>query len=197
VAHNDERLILASGSPRRQALLQGLGLKFEVIPAPGREEPHPDLTPEELVQALAREKAAQVRALTGDEEAVILAADTVVELDGAILGKPADAARAEAMLASLSGRTHRVWTGVCVSRGGEILTRAEGTEVTFRSLTPEEIRAYVATGESMDKAGAYGIQGRAALFVEGIRGDYFNVMGLPLCTLGLMLRRFGVELLPR
>ena len=195
MAHSEHRVILASASPRRQELLKRLGLDFEVIPAPGREQPHPGLLPGELVCALAEEKARQVRSLTGDGEAVIIAADTVVEAGGAILGKPADPARAEEMLSSLSGRTHRVWTGVCVARGEEVLCRAECTEVTFRPLDRREIRAYVAAGESMDKAGAYGIQGRAALFVQGIRGDYFNVMGLPLCTLGLMLRSFGVELL--
>ena len=190
-----ERLILASGSPRRRDLLRGLGLEFEVIAAPGAEAPHPELAPEALVRALAEDKAAQVLALDGDRQAVIIAADTVVEIDGRVLGKPADARQAEEMLSALSGRTHRVWTGVCVRRGGEVLSRAECTEVGFRALSDREIRAYVNTGEPLDKAGAYGIQGRAALFVRGIRGDYFNVMGLPLCTLGLMLRQYDVELI--
>lgn len=191
----NERVILASGSPRRRDLLRGLGLEFEILAAPGAETPHPELTPEALVQALAADKAAQVLALDGDRQAVIIAADTVVEIDGAVLGKPRDRDQAEEMLASLSGRTHRVWTGVCVRRGDEVLIRAECTEVEFRELSGSEIRAYVNTGEPLDKAGAYGIQGRAALFVRGIRGDYFNVMGLPLCTLGLMLREFGVDLI--
>ena len=190
-----ERLILASGSPRRRDLLRGLGLEFEVIAAPGAEAPHPELAPEALVRALAEDKAAQVLALDGDRQAVIVAADTVVEIDGRVLGKPADPRQAEEMLSALSGRAHRVWTGVCVRRGGEVLSRAECTEVEFRALSDREIRAYVNTGEPLDKAGAYGIQGRAALFVRGIRGDYFNVMGLPLCTLGLMLRQYGVELI--
>ena len=188
-----ERLILASGSPRRRELLRGLGLEFEVMVSPDAEAPHPGLGPEELVRALAEEKALRVQALAADPDAVIVAADTVVEIDGTVLGKPGTPERAKEMLSSLSGRTHRVWTGVCVRRGERMLCRAECTQVCFRELSSREIGAYVDTGEPMDKAGAYGIQGRAALFVREIRGDYFNVMGLPLCVLGLMLREFGVE----
>ena len=191
----NERVILASGSPRRRDLLRGLGLEFEVIVSPDEEAPHPDLSPEELVKALAEEKAAGVLALDGDGSAVIIAADTVVELDGKVLGKPGTPERAEAMLAALSGRAHRVWTGVCVRRGGRALSRAECTQVHFRELSAREIRAYTNTGEPMDKAGAYGIQGLACLFVREICGDYFNVMGLPLCTLGLMLREFDITLI--
>ena len=128
-------------------------------------------------------------------DAVVIAADTVVELDGELLGKPGTPERAEEMLSRLSGRAHRVWTGVCVRQGETSLSRSECTQVHFRPLSPEEIRAYIATGEPLDKAGAYGYQGLASLFVERIEGDFFNVMGLPVCALGLMLRRFGVELL--
>ena len=191
----NERVILASGSPRRRDLLRGLGLEFEILAAPGAETPHPELTPEALVQALAADKAAQVLALDGDRQAVIIAADTVVEIDGEILGKPGTPERAAEMLRRLSGRTHRVWTGVCVRQGERVLSAAEETAVRFRELEEEEIRAYVATGEPMDKAGAYGYQDRACLFVERIEGDYFNVVGLPMDRLGRMLRDFGVSLL--
>lgn len=195
MARSERRLILASASPRRRELLGRFGLAFEVIPARGGEADAAGRTPEEYVKALARAKADEVAARTADETAVIVAADTVVELDGVILGKPGTAERAERMLAALSGRTHRVWSGVCVLDKERSDCRAECTAVTFRPLTAEEIRAYAATGEPLDKAGAYGYQGLASLFVERIEGDYFNVVGLPLCLLGQMLRPFGVELL--
>jgi septum formation protein len=123
----------------------------------------------------------------------VIGADTVVVLDGKVLGKPRDAADAVRMLQSLSGKTHQVMTGVCVLKGERVLTHTEVTEVTFRPLSDREIRNYVATKEPMDKAGAYGVQGGAARFVEGIRGDYFNVVGLPVCRLGLMLEKFMEE----
>lgn len=186
-------IILASASPRRKELLAGLGLEFEVIPAKG-----PEHTPEhgdaaktvmELSAAKARELAQRY------PEAIVIGADTVVEKDGDILGKPADEAEAAAMLKKLSGAAHRVFTGVTVARGETILSRAEETAVHFRPLTEEEIAAYVASGEPMDKAGAYAIQGLASLFIRGIEGDYFNVVGLPLCLLGQMLEEFGVAIL--
>ena len=125
----------------------------------------------------------------------VLAADTVVAVDGRVLGKPGDEAEAAEMLAALSGREHTVYTGVTVCRGGETVTEHEATAVRFRPLTGEEIAAYVATGEPMDKAGAYGIQGYGALLIQGISGDYYNVMGLPVCRLSGMLARFGVDCL--
>ena len=118
-----------------------------------------------------------------------------MELDGELLGKPRTPERAEEMLSRLSGRAHRVWTGVCVRQGDVSLSRSECTAVHFRALSREEIRAYIETGEPLDKAGAYGYQGLASLFVERIEGDFYNVMGLPVCALGLMLREFGAELL--
>ena len=128
-------------------------------------------------------------------EDIIIAADTIVYLDGAILGKPKDHDDAVRMLTALSGREHIVYTGVAVLRGGELRQAAEQTAVRFRTLMPAEIERYIATGEPMDKAGAYGIQGRGALFVAHLDGDYFNVMGLPLCRLGQLLNELGVELL--
>ena len=190
------RLILASASPRRRELLEMLGVKsLEVIPALGEELPHPELSPAELVSELSRAKASEVAAAVDDPEALIIGADTVVSIDNAVLGKPKDAADAHRMLRILSGRTHEVFTGVTVLRGDEVCTAYERTAVRFRALTEGEIDAYIATGEPLDKAGAYGAQGKASLFVEGIEGDFFNVMGLPLCLLGKILGKLGVVLL--
>jgi septum formation protein len=172
-----------------------LGLKnFLVIPAEGEEEADGALSPEALVRALSRTKAEKVSACCGTE-ALIIAADTVVCLDGAVMGKPADENAARAMLSALSGRTHAVYTGVTVLRGGCARTEHEKTLVRFRRLTEREILAYIATGEPMDKAGAYGAQGIGALFVVGIEGDFFNIMGLPLCRLSQMLEKMGVSLI--
>ena len=188
------KLILASGSPRRAELLGRLGLQFEVLPAQIDESLLPGLTAEEQVLRLAREKALAVRDNV-NEDAVILSADTVVVLDGEILGKPKDEADAFRMLRLLSGREHLVMTGVTVlsPRGEESI--CEKTHVHFRPLNDGEIRAYIRSGEPMDKAGAYGIQGKAALFVSALSGDYFNVVGLPLCASGAMLRRAGIPIL--
>lgn len=187
-------LILASASPRRRELLSGLGLSFEIRPAVGEEHPEPGLSGAETAKRLSRAKCLEIAAGAAPED-VIIAADTVVVLDGTILGKPKDEADAKRMLTALSGRTHWVYTGVTAARGERLLSEAEGTEVRFRALTEREIDAYIATGEPMDKAGAYGIQGRASLFVEGIDGDYFNVVGLPLCKLGQMLKELDVDLI--
>lgn len=188
------KLILASQSPRRRELLGRLGLKFTIKTSQLDESAYTAETPEALVKRLSLEKA--LRAARGESpDTLVLGADTVVVLDGRTLGKPKDAADAEAMLTALSGRTHTVCTGLTLCRGPEVLTEAEQTQVTFRALRPEEIRAYVRSGEPLDKAGAYGIQGLGCLFVSGIRGDYSNVVGLPLCRLGRMLERFGVDCL--
>lgn len=187
-------IILASASPRRRELLAGLGVSFEVRPAQGEEQPAPGLNGAETAKRLSRAKCLEIAADASPDD-VVIAADTVVVADGEILGKPHDAADAKRMLRALSGRSHWVYTGVTVSRDGSILSDAEGTQVRFRTLTDAEIDAYIATGEPMDKAGAYGIQGRAALFAEGIDGDYFNVVGLPLCRLGEMLKELGVALM--
>ncbi len=194
MGYNEKRIILASASPRRRELLDRFGLNYEVIPARGEEAALPGLTPGETVAALARNKAMEVSARTGGG-ALVIAADTVVELDGELLGKPGTPEKAAEMLSRLSGAVNRVWSGVCVMEGERCLTHSECTTVHFRPLTPGEIDAYVATGEPLDKAGGYGYQGLASLFVERIEGDFFNVMGLPVCALGLMLRSFGVELL--
>ena len=188
-------IILASQSPRRRELLGQMGISdFIIRPAQGEEKSAPGLSPAQLVEALSLQKGVEVAvsAAPGD---LVISADTVVAVDDRVLGKPHSREEAAAMLASLAGRTHTVYTGVTVCRDGNVLTEHEATAVRFRSLTPGEIAAYVATGEPMDKAGAYGIQGYGALLVEGIEGDYCNVVGLPVCRLGRMLARFGVDVL--
>ena len=187
------RIILASQSPRRKQLLGQIGIKkFDIIIPEADESFDPSLSPEETVSSICRRKGEAARALADDPSAVIIAADTMVFLDGLRLGKPRTGAEAHQMLSALSGRTHHVCTGVTVSRGDRTETRAETTAVTFRPLTEEEIWAYIRSGEPFDKAGGYGAQGAAALFIPRIEGDYFNVMGLPLFLLGRMLRDFGV-----
>ena len=188
-------IILASQSPRRRQLLGQIGLDhFIVRPARGEEVMDPALSPAQLVEELSRQKAREV-AGASDPGDLVIAADTVVAIDGRVLGKPHDREEACAMLSALSGREHTVYTGVTVCRDDRMLTQHEATQVRFRPLSPREIRAYVDSGEPMDKAGAYGVQELGALLVEGIRGDYFNVVGLPLCRLGQMLSQFGMELL--
>lgn len=188
-------IILASQSPRRRELLGQMGISdFIIRPAQGAEVVDPALSPAELVEELSRQKALEVSA-TAQAGDLIIAADTVVAVDGRVLGKPHSRDEAVEMLTALSGRSHTVYTGVTVRRDGEALTEHEATAVRFRPLTPAEIAAYAATGEPMDKAGSYGIQGYGALLVEGIEGDYFNVVGLPVCRLGQMLIRFGVDAL--
>ena len=190
------KLILASGSPRRRELMEMLCPEnLEIVPAVGEEAADPALPPDELVKALSRAKAAEVQSRCAAPDDAVIGADTVVALDGAVLGKPRDKADARRMLRALSGRTHTVYTGVTVLRGAQSLSHAERTEVRFRALSDEEIERYIATGEPMDKAGAYGAQGYASLFVEHLDGDFFNVMGLPLCALGKLLKQLGVNLL--
>ena len=189
------KIILASQSPRRKELLERMGIQdFETISPNVDESAFHGLPPEELVRRLSAEKAAAVAGKVG-EDAIVIAADTVVALEGAILGKPADELDAFKMLSALSGVRHQVYTGVTVCRGGEKQTAHEVTDVTFRELSEREIEDYISTGEPMDKAGAYGIQGYGALLIQGISGDYYNVMGLPVCRLSGMLARFGVDCL--
>lgn len=186
-------IVLASGSPRRQELLRRIGIEKFVISVPQVEEVCPvGLTPEETVCAISRQKSMAVRADAGD---IVITADTMVFLDGQRLGKPRDEADALRMLLALEGRQHTVCTGVTVRRDSIFLTRAQTTRVWFRSATIEELRHYIRSGEPMDKAGAYGVQGMGALLVERIDGDFFNVMGLPLVLLSQMLSEFGVTLL--
>ena len=190
------KIILASGSPRRRELMERLCPgALRIIPAVGEERADRSLSPDELVIALSRGKAEEVAGQYAGADDVVIGADTVVALDGQILGKPRDAADARRMLRALSGRSHSVFTGVTVIRGGETLSHAERTEVFFRPLSDGEIDRYIATGEPMDKAGAYGAQGWASLFVERLEGDFFNVMGLPVCALGKLLKQLGVNLL--
>lgn len=188
------KIVLASQSPRRKELLGRMGLEFVTQASKIDESAFDGLEARELVATLSREKAQWI-ARQLDGETLVIGADTVVVRDGAALGKPKNAEDAVAMLLSLSGRDHQVCTGVTVCRGDRVLTQVEETQVTFRELTEAEVRQYVSTGEPMDKAGAYGIQGLGGLLVEGIRGDYSNVVGLPVCRLGQMLKDFGVDCL--
>lgn len=192
------RLILASASPRRQELLVLLALPFEVIPSEVDEaalvrELGEQPLPAEMARRLAEVKAADVAARHPD--ALVLGADTIVVLGDAILGKPVSPDDARRMLAFLSGRTHQVITGIALRGPGVSVSDAVSTDVTFRELTSREIDAYVATGEPMDKAGAYALQGRAAVLIEGIHGDYTNVVGLPIPRLAILLRRHGIPIL--
>lgn len=188
-------IILASGSPRRRELLERMGVRdFTVVTSDVDESLEEGLSPAEQVERLSRLKADAVAA-EAKPGALIIAADTVVALDGTILGKPADESDAFRMLSALSGVRHQVYTGVTVRRDGKVLTRHEVTSVDFLPLEPEDVELYIATGECMDKAGSYGIQGYGALLVEGINGDYYNVMGLPVACLARMLKEFGVDCL--
>ena len=188
-------IVLASKSPRRRELLTMLGVTdFEIIPAASEADFPGDMHPGEAAIAVALGKAEEIAALA-PAGSVVLAADTVVSLDGRILEKPADRDEAFAMLSALSGRSHTVYSGVVLIRGDEKICRYEATDVRFRTLSEAEIRRYIATGEPMDKAGAYGAQGVASVFIERIDGDFFNVVGLPLCTLGSMLAELGYEII--
>lgn len=194
-------IILASTSPRRKELIASLHLAFDVIPSHANEDTPPEWTPEQTVQELALRKALAVyRGLEGrEQEAIIVGSDTVVVLDGEILGKPLDETDAERMLSRLQGRVHRVFTGVaCIDAGnGQSLVHYRQTDVTMKELSDATIRAYVQTGEPSDKAGSYAIQGIGASLIDRIEGCYFNVVGLPLSLLSDMLDGFGVHVLPR
>ena len=187
-------IILASASPRREQLLRQAGCEFQVWPSRAKEDNAAALPPDELVRLHARIKAQAVAAEVQPGD-IVIGADTIVVLAGKVYGKPEKAAAAEAMLAELSGRTHSVWSGVAVVSQGQWLVDAVETRVTLAKLTAEQIRRYVATGEPLDKAGAYAVQGRGALFVERLEGCYFNVVGLPLRALSRLLSQAGVELL--
>ena len=185
------QVILASASPRRLALLQQIGIEATVCPADFDEVSGSAVQAEDVVLANAVGKCQAVVKTKGDSLPVI-AADTVVVAEGVILGKPQDAEDAVAMLKQLSGKTHKVLTGIAVSYAGEMLAEVCETKVVFRDLTDEEIKNYVATGEPVDKAGAYGIQGKGAVLVEKIDGCYNNVVGLPLTRMQLILAKLGV-----
>ena len=186
-------LILASASPRRRDLLQNLGLTFDILPADIDETPLQGETPEDLVNRLSTQKAAAIAAQ--HSQALVIAADTVVTLEGDVLGKPEDSAENKRFTQRLSGRTHRVYTGHAVQRGEEVAACVTSTEVTFRDLSEHEIAWYVSTGEGMDKAGGYAIQGYGAALVSEIHGCYFNVVGLSVANLLELTKRLGVELI--
>ena len=203
-------LILGSQSPRRRELLKQAGLEFEIRTADIDETKYETDDPVRTVcatcEAKARAVAARLQAErddsrgSGPDSQLVLTSDTIVVLDGRIMGKPHSAAQAEEMLTALSGREHSVYTAFTllpVGEAAEARTEYEETKVRFRALSREEILAYIASGEPMDKAGAYGIQGLGALLVESIHGDYYTVMGLPLCRVCQRLRRFGIEALRR
>lgn len=185
------RIILASGSPRRFELLKSLGLEFDVYRPDVDESMIDGELPHELCTRLSR-----LKAQAGAEklpDSLIIAADTIVVIDDVILGKPKDKRDAFTMLKRLQGKWHEVITGISVCMKGNIISHDEHTRVKFRELSDSEIEAYVLTGECDDKAGAYAVQGYGSLLVERIEGDYFNVVGLPLCSLGRMLKVFGVN----
>ncbi len=180
-------LVLASQSPRRAEILRQAGIPFSVRPAAVDETPRAGENPLEYVERLAEEKAAAVPYAPGE---IILAADTTVVIDGEMLGKPADEADARRMLACLSGRRHEVMTGICLKRGEDLVRDSAVTEVWFGEMTEQEIADYAASGESLDKAGAYAIQGLASKYVDKIHGCYFNVVGLPIAMVYYHLRYF-------
>ena len=189
------KIVLASASPRRHELLGRIGITEFDIRIPEVEESFPEgLTPQQVVEHISREKAEAAAKLCTDDE-IVITADTMVFLDQHRLGKPRDEEDALRMLTALQGRHHTVCTGVTVRRGTQVITESETTQVYFRSATKEELLAYIATGEPMDKAGSYGVQGKGALLVEKLDGDFFNVMGLPVLRLSRMLQHFGVNLL--
>ena len=183
------QVILASQSPRRRELLGLTGLDFRVQAADIDETMDPGNPPYDEVARVSRKKADAVERGSDD---VVIAADTIVVCGDRVLGKPKDEAQAKQMLSLLSGREHQVMTGMTVLRADRAVTVTEVTRIRFRELTEAEICAYVATGDPMDKAGAYGIQGGGALFVTGMDGDYYNVMGLPVCRLTMILRQLGI-----
>lgn len=188
-----KKLILASASPRRHEILESVGLSHEISVTDVDETVDSGLACEDAVKEIARRKA--IAALgAAPAESIVLAADTMVEVDGRALGKPTSGADACGMLEMLSGKTHRVFTGIAVSDGKTTVCEAVCTSVTVRELRRDEIEGYVATGEPFDKAGAYGIQGIGGAFISHIDGDYFNVVGLPICRVVEILRDLGISL---
>jgi septum formation protein len=183
-------LVLASASPRRQELLRNAGIAFEVQPAHIPENPQPGESAKTCAERLARDKAQEIARQRPND--VVVGADTVVVVDGQLLGKPSDAADAARMLRLLSGREHEVITGVCLVVGGQPSVASETTNVTMSEISEKEIADYVASGEPMDKAGAYAIQGIASRWIPRIEGDYSNVVGLPVARVWRMLRQVGL-----
>jgi len=188
-----KKLILASKSPRRDEILTLVGYPHEILVSDADETISPGTSATDAVATISKRKADAVVAETSGER-VVLAADTVVEAHGEIFGKPKDASDAERMLHAMSGGRHFVHTGVTVTDGERTVCETVTTEVFMRELSEDEIAGYIASGEPFDKAGAYGIQGIAGAFVESLDGDYFNVMGLPVCRVSQILREFGIGL---
>lgn len=187
-------IVLASASPRRRELLEQIGVTgLTVFPADADESVFSGLEPERMVVELSRLKAATA-AKSFSEDCIVIGSDTAVVLDGQVMGKPRDPDRAREMISALSGRTHRVLTGLCLIRGQEERTALGTAEVTFRKLSEREIDGYCRLSEPYDKAGAYGIQGVAAAFAERINGDYYSIVGLPLCHTARLLSELGAEL---
>lgn len=188
-----KRLILGSASPRRAALLRQLALPFTVVPSPVAEPvPATSIPADYAIESAEAKARAVARSVAAD--AIVIAADTIVWSNGAILGKPADAAHAASMLGRLSGQVHQVYTGLAIQSGEQLLREAACTQVAMRPLTAADIAAYVASGEPLDKAGGYGIQGLGARFIERIAGCYYNVVGLPLARLCVLLSAVGYNL---
>jgi septum formation protein len=185
------RVILASASPRRRELLTLIGIAHTVVPADVDESLHPDEAPAVYAERLARAKASAIP--MSDATSITIGSDTIVVIDDRVLGKPRDRRDATEMLRTLSGRTHTVYTAVAVRRGEHLVSGVEHVAVTFRALDDATIESYIATGEPMDKAGAYGIQGYGATIVERIDGDYFAVMGMPLGRLVDLMAQVGVR----
>ena len=205
MTHLEPRIYLASKSPRRRELLAQIGVRFDLMlfrgggreDAATREDPLAGETPEAYVRRVAIAKARHGAQLISARRLVarpVLAADTTLDVDGEIIGKPGDEQEATAILGRLSGRGHRVLTAVALAHGERVEERTSISEVRFRVLDPDEIRRYVLSGEPHDKAGAYGIQGHAAAFVSEIRGSHSGIVGLPLCETALLLRDFGYPL---
>jgi septum formation protein len=190
----EPKIILASASPRRAELLRQIGVDFELAPSEIGERPHPDEAPADYITRIARAKV--IAAVRGRESGLVIGADTVVVLDGRLMGKPEDETAAEKMLTQLSGRWHAVMTGLAVYdiETGREVADCDKTLVKFARLDDREIKWYVSTGEPMDKAGAYGIQGLGGLFVDEIAGNYYNVVGLPIPLLYRLARRLGYSL---
>jgi septum formation protein len=195
--HSELNIVLASSSPRRKDLLQEIGLSFRVEASGVSEEVTGQVTPGRFVEILAERKARDVSSRMEGEDVLVIGSDTVVVLDGKILGKPVDEGHAYELLSCLQGQTHEVYTGLSVIGCAENVVRTthSSTRVTMNPMSPEKIRRYIATGEPMDKAGAYAIQGLGATLVSGIEGDYFTVVGLPLALLSAVLGEFGVQVL--
>ena len=189
------KIILASQSPRRRDILQTVGVRFDICPADVDETVDPSLSPDEAVKEISRRKAKKVFEEHKDEDVLVIAADTVVSINGEILGKPKDEKDAHRMLSMLSDAPNYVYTGYTLMTHGKTYTDAECTAVYFRALDEKDIARYIATGEPFDKAGGYGIQEKGDLFVRRIEGDYFNVVGLPVCALYEAARReLGVDI---